>query len=64
MIILIIIINSGRATMAQKLRIYSAGIWHNFILSFFAYLIFSIHPMLLSPFYSQNNGVMVDGMYH
>jgi len=36
----------------QKLRVFSAGVWHNIILAAFSYLLLQISPELLSPLYS------------
>lgn len=46
-------------TPLRRLRIYSAGVWHNFVLAVIAYLLSTSLPVLLTPFYIVNNGVLV-----
>jgi len=46
-------------TPFRKLRIFAAGVWHNFILALMAYLLSISLPMWLSPFYSTGEGVLV-----
>nr|XP_026690055.1 membrane-bound transcription factor site-2 protease isoform X1 [Ciona intestinalis] len=50
----------NRANARKQLRVYCAGVWHNFILCLIAcVLIFSL-PFMLAPFYSQGGeGVIV-----
>lgn len=43
----------------KKLKIFSAGIWHNFLLAAFSYGLLLLIPVLLSPLYSTNNAVFV-----
>ncbi|XP_050309200.1 membrane-bound transcription factor site-2 protease [Anthonomus grandis grandis] len=43
----------------KRLNIFSAGVWHNFLLSFFAYLLYWSLPWVFSPFYGYNGGVTV-----
>uniref|UniRef100_F1KR60 Membrane-bound transcription factor site-2 protease n=1 Tax=Ascaris suum TaxID=6253 RepID=F1KR60_ASCSU len=52
----------SRSSSVQKMRIFGAGIWHNLVLALFGYLLFSSAPMLLSPLYSRNAGVLVRGV--
>ena len=46
-------------TPFRRLRIFSAGVWHNFILAVVAYLISTTLPMWLSPFYTLGGGALV-----
>ncbi|VDM47602.1 unnamed protein product [Toxocara canis] len=48
-----------RSTAAQKMRIFGAGIWHNLVLALFGYFLFLSLPLLLSPLYSRNEGVLI-----
>lgn len=43
----------------QLLRVYSAGIWHNIILSAFALLLIWTNPIILSSAYQTEKGVSV-----
>ena len=43
----------------RQLRIYCAGVWHNFIIVLFALLVLVSLPWTLSPFYGMGNGVVV-----
>lgn len=43
----------------KKLKIFSAGIWHNFLLAAFSYGLLLLIPMLLAPIYSTNNAVFI-----
>lgn len=43
----------------KRLKIISAGIWHNYVLGAVCALLLLINPLLLSPFYIQNQGVVV-----
>ncbi|VDK60175.1 unnamed protein product [Anisakis simplex] len=47
------------STSAQKMRIFSAGIWHNLVLTLISYILFISLPYLLSPLYDHNNGVLI-----
>ena len=42
----------------KQLRIYCAGVWHNFILSLLACIFIFGLPLIMSPFYA-NNGAVV-----
>lgn len=53
----------SRSSSAQKLRIFSAGIWHNMILAFVGVLIVSSAPVFFMPFYESGQGVLVTGYY-
>ena len=46
-------------TPVRRLRIYSAGVWHNFVLALAAYALTFALPVLLNPFYEMDNGVLV-----
>uniref|UniRef100_A0A914QAN9 Membrane-bound transcription factor site-2 protease n=1 Tax=Panagrolaimus davidi TaxID=227884 RepID=A0A914QAN9_9BILA len=48
-----------RATSAQKLRIYSAGIWHNLILALLGYFVYISIPFLCLPLFHTGAGVLV-----
>uniref|UniRef100_A0AC34H026 Membrane-bound transcription factor site-2 protease n=1 Tax=Panagrolaimus sp. ES5 TaxID=591445 RepID=A0AC34H026_9BILA len=48
-----------RATSAQKLRIYSAGIWHNLILALLGYFVYISIPVLCLPLFHTGAGVLV-----
>jgi S2P endopeptidase len=48
-----------RATSAQKLRIYSAGIWHNLVLAFWGYLVYIWIPLICLPLFHTGAGVLV-----
>lgn len=43
----------------KRLRIYTAGVWHNFVLAIMSLSLISVLPYLLSPFYTSNQGVVV-----
>jgi S2P endopeptidase len=43
----------------KKLKIFSAGIWHNFLLAAFSYGLLLLLPVLLSPLYSTDNAVFI-----
>ncbi|KAI6201556.1 Endopeptidase S2P [Aphelenchoides besseyi] len=49
----------NRASLAQKLRIYSAGIFHNVVLALVGVLIISMMPLFLFPLYTTNVGVII-----
>lgn len=42
----------------RQLRIYCAGVWHNFVLVLFALLLLLALPVLLAPFYTSGIGVV------
>jgi len=46
-------------TPFRRLRIFSAGVWHNFILAVVAYILSTSLPMWLSPLYTMGDGVLV-----
>lgn len=50
-----------RSSTAQKLRIFSAGIWHNIILALLGVLILWCAPFCFIPFYESGSGVLVTG---
>uniref|UniRef100_A0A914WUB6 Membrane-bound transcription factor site-2 protease n=1 Tax=Plectus sambesii TaxID=2011161 RepID=A0A914WUB6_9BILA len=52
----------GRATLLRKLRIYCGGVWHNIVLTLFALTIFYSLPIVLSPAYMTNKGVVVTSL--
>ncbi|MFH4974321.1 hypothetical protein AB6A40_001030 [Gnathostoma spinigerum] len=52
----------ARATCAQKMRIFGAGIWHNLILSLTGFLVLQSLPLLMYPLYDQSGGVMVENV--
>lgn len=43
----------------KRLRIYTAGVWHNFVLAIFSLGILSVLQFTLLPFYLLNTGVVV-----
>ena len=46
-------------TPFRRLRIFSAGVWHNFILVLVSYLLSISLPFWLSPFYTTGGGVLI-----
>jgi S2P endopeptidase len=50
-----------RASLAQKLRIYCAGILHNIFLALVGLLILWTLPYLMLPLYAQGGGVLIKG---
>lgn len=46
----------------QQLRIFCAGVWHNFVVVVVALLIFISLPMLLAPFYISGRSVVVTAL--
>lgn len=53
-------LNSLRAW--PRLRILCAGVWHNILLAGFCFAVMSLLPVLLHPFYSINQSVIVKSM--
>ena len=51
-----------RASTAQKLRIYCAGIWHNLVLAGLGYLVYLCIPLICFPLFTSNAGLLVTGM--
>ncbi|XP_061378585.1 membrane-bound transcription factor site-2 protease [Danaus plexippus] len=51
-------------TIAKKLKIYCAGVWHNIALAFLALLLFFSAPVLFSLVYQTDVGVRVTGFSH
>lgn len=47
------------ATPLQQLRIYCAGVWHNFVIVVFAVIALLLLPTLLMPFYSSGEAAFV-----
>lgn len=43
----------------RQLRIYCAGVWHNFIIVIFGALLLGMLPVCVLPLYKVNQGVMV-----
>lgn len=43
----------------RQLRVYCAGVWHNFIIVIIALLILLSLPWSLMPFYTMGNGVVI-----
>lgn len=43
----------------RQLRIYCAGVWHNFVIVIFALVVIFILPILLIPFYSTGSAVVI-----
>jgi len=43
---------------SKQLRIMSAGVWHNIVQAFTAYLILWFLPYILFPFFTIGNGVI------
>ena len=46
-------------TPLKRLRIYTAGVWHNFVLAVLSVGVLAVLPVVLLPLYSLNNGVAV-----
>ena len=44
---------------ARQLRIYCAGIWHNFVLVLLAIAVLFTLPYLLNPLYATGTGVVI-----
>lgn len=53
----------NRLSCAQKLRIFSAGIWHNITLAIIGLFILWLAPFFLMPFFTTGNGVLIAGNY-
>lgn len=51
----------SRSSSAQKLRIFSAGIWHNITLALFGIIILLISPIFFILFYESGKGVLITG---
>jgi len=49
----------GRSSNVQKLRIFSAGIWHNIILALIGVLVLWAIPYCLYPFYVTGGGIVI-----
>ncbi|CAD5222453.1 unnamed protein product [Bursaphelenchus xylophilus] len=49
----------NRASLAQKLRIYCAGVWHNVVLAFIGVLVLWTLPYTLFPLFTTGAGVIV-----
>ena len=43
----------------RQLRIYCAGVWHNFIIVLVAIAILFVYPYTLIPFYTTGKGVVI-----
>jgi len=43
---------------SKQLRVISAGVWHNIVQAFVAYLVLWLLPYTLFPFFTFGNGVM------
>jgi S2P endopeptidase len=43
----------------KRLKIIAAGIWHNYVLGTFCALLLLVNPLILSPLYARNQGVVV-----
>lgn len=43
---------------SKQLRVMSAGVWHNIVQAFVAYLVLCLLPYTLFPFFTIGNGVM------
>ncbi|KAL3881289.1 hypothetical protein ACJMK2_027744 [Sinanodonta woodiana] len=43
----------------RQLRIYCAGVWHNFIIVLFGITILFVFPWILGPFYTTGSGVVI-----
>lgn len=46
----------------RKLRVLCAGVWHNVVLAAICFIIFSMLPILFTPFYTTNQSVIVTGI--
>lgn len=46
----------------RQLRIYCAGVWHNFVIVIIAIIILLSLPVLLLPVYSQGHAVAITGV--
>ena len=42
-----------------KIRVFSAGVWHNLILSLFCYILLENRDLMLTPLYSTHRGFVV-----
>lgn len=51
--------NLQSVKLRKKLKIYSAGIWNNFILAGSSYVVLLLVPILLSPIYQTNQSVFI-----
>ena len=49
----------SRLSIWAKIRTFSAGVWHNLILSFICYLLIQSRDAIFDPFYSQLSGFVV-----
>jgi len=50
-------------SLTDQLKVYTAGIWHNLVLSLIAFLLFFTVPSLTKPFYDyKNKGVVILGL--
>lgn len=52
------------AKLWHKLRVLTAGIWHNLLLAGLGYLVFASLSVLFLPIYSSNSGVIVTDVHH
>jgi S2P endopeptidase len=43
----------------RQLRIYCAGVWHNFVIVIFALIVIFLLPIILVPFYSTGSAVVI-----
>ena len=43
----------------RQLRIYCAGVWHNFIIVLVAIAMLFVYPYALMPFYTKGKGVVI-----
>lgn len=43
----------------RQLRIYCAGVWHNFVIVVLALCVLLILPLLLAPFYGAGESVVI-----
>ena len=49
----------SRLSIWAKIRTFSAGVWHNLILSFICYILIQSRDAIFDPFYSQLSGFVV-----
>lgn len=47
----------------KQLRVCCAGVWHNIVLTFVAYLVLLFLPWFSYPFYEYGNGVQVTSIH-
>jgi len=46
----------------QQLRIFCAGVWHNFVIVVIALIVLMSLPLLLAPFYISGQSILITGL--